>query len=123
MQLDAPRARREQASSRAPSRDPSRRMHGDACAHGLGLATNGRRPSRRDAKLRGGPHTSRRTFASHFLMRVPDPHQLAGILGHSQTRVTELYTHLLPGHLDRARNAVNLSATPKIVADTVAGDP
>jgi hypothetical protein len=56
-------------------------------------------------------------------MRVPDPHQLAGILGHSQTRVTELYTHLLPGHLDRARNAVNLSATPKIVADTVAGDP
>jgi integrase len=72
------------------------------------------------AKLRGSPHTCRHTFASHFLAVVPDLHQLAEILGHSQTRVTELYTHLLPGHLDRARNAVNLSATPKTLAQTLA---
>jgi integrase len=73
--------------------------------------------------LRGGPHTCRHTYASHFLQAVPDLHQLAGILGHSQTRVTELYTHLLPGHLDRARNAVNLSATRKALAQTLAGTP
>jgi integrase/recombinase XerD len=75
------------------------------------------------AKLQGGPHTCRHTYASHFLQAVPDLHQLAGILGHSQTRVTELYTHLLPGHLDRARNAVNLSATRKALAQTLAGTP
>jgi hypothetical protein len=38
------------------------------------------------------------------------------VLGHSHQRVTELYAHLLPGHLDRARNAVNLGPTLQTVA-------
>jgi hypothetical protein len=34
--------------------------------------------------------------------------------------VTELYAHLLPDHLARARNAVNLGPTLQTVATTVA---
>lgn len=68
---------------------------------------------RKRAGLVGGPHTTRHTFASHFLQAVPDLQLLAQVLGHSHTRVTELYTHLLPGHLDRARNAVDLRPPSK----------
>lgn len=65
---------------------------------------------RTKAKVRGGPHTTRHTFASFFLQARPDLFLLAELLGHSATRVTELYSHLLPDHLERARNAVNLTA-------------
>jgi hypothetical protein len=51
---------------------------------------------------------------------VPDLFLLAQVLGHSHQRVTELYTHLLPGHLARARNAVNLGPALQTVAATVA---
>lgn len=64
----------------------------------------------------GSPHVCRHTFASHFLAAVPDLFLLAEILGHSHTRVTQLYSHLLPDHLERARDAVSLevplAATP-----------
>lgn len=64
---------------------------------------------RNEAGLRGGPHQFRHTFASNFLQHPKaDLFLLAKILGHSHTRVTELYTHLLPDHLERARNAVNI---------------
>jgi integrase len=66
------------------------------------------------AGLVGGPHTLRHTFSSHFLAAVPDMFLLAQILGHSHTRISELYSHLLPGHLDRAKNAVDLA--PRVVA-------
>lgn len=62
------------------------------------------------AGVTGGPHQLRHTYASHFLQRVPDLQLLADVLGHSSTRVTELYRHLLPGHLGRARNAVQLGS-------------
>ena len=52
-------------------------------------------------------------YASHFLRAVPDLFELARVLGHSHVRITELYTHLLPGHLERSRNAVNLPAVPE----------
>jgi integrase len=58
------------------------------------------------ASLSGGVHTLRHTYASHFLQAEPDLFLLAKILGHSHTRVTELYSHLLPNHLERGRNAV-----------------
>jgi integrase len=76
--------------------------------------------ARRAAKLQGGPHTLRHTFASHFLQAVPDLFLLAQVLGHSSTRVTELYSHLLPGHLSRARNAVNVSPKLQTMAETMA---
>jgi len=70
------------------------------------------------AGLTGGVHTLRHTFASHFLQAVPDMFLLAQVLGHSHQRVTELYSHLLPDHLERARNAVNL--LPKTMATSMA---
>jgi integrase len=67
------------------------------------------------AQLGGGPHTTRHTYASHFLKAQPDLPLLAAVLGHSQTYVTELYAHLLPEHLDRARDAVQLAPTSEKV--------
>lgn len=73
------------------------------------------------AGLEGGIHTLRHSFASHFLQAVPDLWLLSQVLGHSHERVTELYAHLLPGHLLKARNAVNLSPPAEVVATVVAG--
>ena len=39
----------------------------------------------------------------------PDVFLLAKLLGHSEARTTKLYSHLLPDHLARARNAVSLA--------------
>lgn len=57
-------------------------------------------------KILGGPHRCRHTFASHYLKAKPDLFALGRLLGHSHVRVTELYGHMLPGHLDEARNVV-----------------
>jgi integrase len=65
--------------------------------------------ARKAAGLDGGPHTLRHTYASHFLASTPDLFLLARVLGHSDTRVTRLYAHLLPDHLARARDAVSLA--------------
>lgn len=73
------------------------------------------------AGLTGGPHQLRHTFASHFLASVPDLPLLGKIMGHSTQKVTELYAHLLPGHLERGRNAVNLA--PQTMAVTMATKP
>lgn len=62
------------------------------------------------AKLRGTPHTCRHTFASRFLDAGGSLYDLAALLGHSATRTTELYAHLLPSHLDRARAVLNATA-------------
>lgn len=72
------------------------------------------------AGVTGGAHTFRHTFASFFLQKQPDLFLLGKILGQSTQRVTELYTHLLPDHLRRARNAVNLAPTLKTMAKTMA---
>lgn len=60
--------------------------------------------------LRGGPHTLRHTFASHFLRAQPDLFLLAKVLGHSHERTTKTYAHLLPDHLARAKNVVSIGA-------------
>jgi hypothetical protein len=49
-------------------------------------------------------------------MQVPDLFLLARVLGHSDTRVTKLYSHLLPEHLARARNAVRFAPPVQITA-------
>ncbi len=77
------------------------------------------------AAMKGGPHTCRHTYASHFLQAVPDLGLLAEVLGHTSTRVTALYAHLLPGHLERARGAVNLrppGSRPLAAALATAGE-
>lgn len=68
--------------------------------------------AREAAALTGGPHTLRHTYASHFLKTTADLHLLAQIMGHSDSRVTELYAHLLADHLARGRNSVNFPAPP-----------
>lgn len=73
------------------------------------------------AGLTGGPHQLRHSYASHFLQTEPDLQLLGKIMGHSAAKVTELYAHLLPGHLERARNAVNIG--PKTMAVTMATKP
>lgn len=70
------------------------------------------------AGLTGGPHQLRHTFASHFLEATKDLFLLSKVLGHSHAKVTEVYAHLLPGHLDRAMDAVNIG--PKTMAVVVA---
>jgi integrase len=72
------------------------------------------------AGLKGGPHTCRHTFASMFLAAGGTLYDLSAILGHSATRTTELYAHLLPGHLERARNAVNVDARGRNPGTTLA---
>lgn len=64
---------------------------------------------RRAAGVKGGPHTCRHTFASHFLAAGRTIQELAAILGHSILRTTERYAHLLPGHMETARNAVDFA--------------
>lgn len=66
--------------------------------------------ARAAAGLKGGPHTCRHTFATHFLQGRPDMFLLARLLGHSTAYVTELYSHVLPDHLATARNVVSLGA-------------
>jgi integrase len=75
--------------------------------------------AREAAGLDGGPHTTRHTYAAHFLAGGGDIFLLAKILGHSTTYVTELYSHLLPEHLERARNVVNFGAGLKTLPDAV----
>jgi integrase len=74
--------------------------------------------ARKAAGISGSVHTLRHTYASHFLLNVPDLPLLGRILGHSSQRMTEIYTHLLPDHLDRAREAVSL-APPKTMGRTM----
>lgn len=74
----------------------------------------------RAAGLQGGPHTARHTFASFFLASGGSLHELSALLGHSATRTTELYAHLLPDHLDRTRNRVNLDARGRNPGGTLA---
>lgn len=68
--------------------------------------------ARKLSRVGGSPHICRHTFASHFLQAQPDLFLLAKVLGHSHTRVTALYSHLLPGHLEKSRNAVNIGVKP-----------
>lgn len=63
--------------------------------------------ARKAAGLKGGPHATRHSFATHFLKKQPDLFLLAKVLGHSDITVTKLYSHLLPDHLERALNAVD----------------
>lgn len=63
------------------------------------------------AGVTGGPHTLRHYFASCFLRNGGSMWQLSAILGHTHERVTALYSHLLPGYLEAARNIVNVAPT------------
>jgi integrase len=68
--------------------------------------------ARKAAGLVGGPHTMRHSYASHFLANGGSLFELGRIMGHSHSKVTELYSHMLPGALDAA--AARVTITPGI---------
>lgn len=72
------------------------------------------------AGISDGVHTLRHCFASNFLQTTPDLFLLSQVLGHSHQRITEIYAHLLPSHLEKSRNAVNIRPPSATVARTVA---
>ncbi len=78
--------------------------------------------ARKAAELEGGPHTLRHTYASHFLAAQPDLYLLSQILGHSYQRTTTLYAHLLPDHLERARDAVSIAPALTLVPESESND-
>ncbi|MFH1741793.1 MAG: site-specific integrase [bacterium] len=63
-----------------------------------------------EAGLKGGPHRLRHTYASHLVMATGDLFLVSKVLGHSHSRVSEIYAHLMPNHLARARTAVSFSS-------------
>lgn len=60
------------------------------------------------AGLTGGPHKLRHSYASSFLANGGAMWDLSLVLGHSHEKVTALYSHLVPGHLEQTRNKVNV---------------
>jgi integrase len=68
---------------------------------------------REKAGLAGGVHLLRHSYASHFLSKLPDLYLLSKVLGHSHTRTTSIYAHLLPDALDRVRGAVMMKPKAK----------
>lgn len=72
--------------------------------------------------LRGGAHQLRHTFASWFLSGEPDLQLLADLMGHSSTRTTLLYAHMLPSHRERARGAVDIAPTLQVMAGGMAAE-
>lgn len=61
---------------------------------------------RKAAKLEGGPHRLRHSFATQWINAGGSYARLSEVLGHSEQHVTRLYRHLLPGASDKDRNLV-----------------
>jgi site-specific recombinase XerD len=53
-------------------------------------------------------HTLRHTFASHLVMKGVDILTVSKLLGHSNTKTTEIYSHIAPEHLQVAVDRVPL---------------
>jgi len=52
-------------------------------------------------------HDIRHTYASHFIMKGGSIHVLQKLLGHSQIKTTEAYSHLSSSYMREASNVVN----------------
>lgn len=54
------------------------------------------------AKLKGSSHTLRHTFASHLVTQGASLKEIAELMGHGSTKMTEIYAHLAPGATQNA---------------------
>jgi len=55
-----------------------------------------------EVKINGHLHALRHTFASHLVMQGADLYTVAKLLGHANTKTTEIYAHLAPDFLRAA---------------------
>jgi integrase/recombinase XerD len=82
-----------------------RELH--AKKHGAGAIADCRKC--RGHALQGGPNKLRHSYASHYLANGGDLYSLSQIMGHSHSRVTKLYSHMLPGALEKAAERVSFA--------------
>jgi integrase len=66
--------------------------------------------ARKAAKLKGGPHTLRHSYASEFLAAGGSMWELSQILGHSEQRTTALYSHFVPDRVAAAARRVSIGS-------------
>jgi len=57
-------------------------------------------------------HTLRHTFASHLIMKGVDILTVSKLLGHANTKTTEIYSHIAPDHFQAAINQFSSLALP-----------
>lgn len=62
-------------------------------------------------------HVLRHTFASHFMMNGGNILTLQRILGHSDLRMTMIYAHMAPEHLEEAVRLNPLALMPPMVVE------
>ena len=68
-------------------------------------------------KIEGHLHTLRHTFASHLVMHGADLYAVAKLLGHANTKTTEIYAHLAPDYLHSAVGKLSFKGASKLVSE------
>ncbi|MBI4063501.1 MAG: site-specific integrase [Elusimicrobia bacterium] len=63
---------------------------------------------KRCAIMQGSMHSLRHSFASYLAMADVSPYKIARLMGHSDVRTTEIYSHLFPSSLQEAIDRLTL---------------
>ncbi len=68
-------------------------------------------------EIEGHLHTLRHTFASHLVMQGADLYTVAKLLGHANTKTTEIYAHLAPDYLHSAVEKLGFKGAGNIASE------